>query len=189
MSNHGLLLAAGAGTRMGRPKALVDGWLTRAVDSLEAAGCEGVTVVLGAGADEAHELLAEAGVEVREVVAEDWADGMGASLRAGLESLDDGPVAVIVTRVDLPDVGAEVVRRVLADPVDTATLRRAAYDGVPGHPVLIGRDHWAGVAATARGDRGARDYLATHPPAVVECGDLASGADVDSPTFGQPRPQ
>ncbi len=69
---------------------------------------------------------------------------------------------MIVTLVDLPDVGAEVVRRVLADPVDAATLRRAAYDGTPGHPVLIGRDHWAGVAAAARGDRGARDYLAAH---------------------------
>ena len=192
MSNHGLLLAAGAGTRMGRPKALVDGWLTRAVDSLESAGCHGVTVVLGAGADEASALLADAGVEVRQVVAADWADGMGASLRAGLESLDDGPDgpdAVIVTLVDLPDVGAEVVRRVLADPVDTATLRRAAYDGTPGHPVLIGRDHWAGVAAAASGDRGARDYLAAHATGLVECGDLASGVDVDSPTFGQPRRQ
>ena len=189
MNNHGLLLAAGAGTRMGRPKALVDGWLTRAVDSLESAGCDGVTVVLGAGADEAHELLADAGVQVREVIADDWADGMGASLRAGLESLEDGPDAVIVTLVDLPDVGAEVVRRVLADPVDGATLRRAAYDGTPGHPVLIGRDHWAGVATAALGDRGARDYLAAHATALVECGDLATGADVDSPTFGQPRRQ
>jgi molybdenum cofactor cytidylyltransferase/nicotine blue oxidoreductase len=180
MSTHGLLLAAGAGTRMGRPKALVDGWLTRAVDSLESAGCDGVTVVLGAGADEASALLADAGVEVRQVVAADWADGMGASLRAGLESLDDGPVAVIVTLVDLPDVGAEVVRRVLAGPVDAATLRRAAYDGTPGHPVLIGRDHWAGVVATATGDRGARDYLAAREVVLVECGDLATGVDVDS---------
>ena len=193
MSIHGLLLAAGAGTRMGRPKALVDGWLTRAVDSLESAGCDGVTVVLGAGAGEASALLADAGVEVHEVVAADWADGMGASLRAGLESLDDGPddrpEAVVVTLVDLPDVGAEVVRRVLAGPVGAATLRRAAYDGSPGHPVLIGRDHWAGVADAADGDRGARDYLAAHPTGLVECGDLASGVDVDSPTFGQPRRQ
>ncbi len=181
MSNHGLLLAAGAGTRMGRPKALVDGWLTRAVDSLEAAGCEGVTVVLGAGADEAHELLAEAGVEVREVVAEDWADGMGASLRAGLESLDDGPVAVIVTLVDLPDVGAEVVRRVLADPVDRATLRRAAYDGTPGHPVLIGRDHWASLRETLSGDSGAQGYLSRRIVHLVSCEDLATGRDVDRP--------
>jgi CTP:molybdopterin cytidylyltransferase MocA len=59
-------------------------------------------------------------------------------------------------------------------------LARAAYDGVPGHPVLIGRDHWAGVVETATGDRGARDYLAAHEVRLVECGDLASGVDVDS---------
>ena len=38
----------------------------------------------------------------------------------------------------------------------------------------------AGVAAAATGDRGARDYLARHDTALVECGDLASGHDVDS---------
>ena len=191
MHAHGLLLAAGAGTRMGMPKALVDGWLTRAVDALQAGGCADVTVVLGAGAAEAAELLAEAGIEVGQVVAEDWADGMGASLRAGLRSLDDtgGPIAVLVSLVDLPDVGPAVVRRLLAVPVDPKALRRAAYDGTPGHPVLLGRDHWAGVADTARGDRGARDYLALHEPELVECGDLATGADMDTPTSGQPRRQ
>jgi nicotine blue oxidoreductase len=62
-----------------------------------------------------------------------------------------------------------------------AALSRAAYDGVPGHPALIGRAHWQGVVAVARGDRGAREYYATHPHSLVECGDLASGRDVDSP--------
>ena len=59
------------------------------------------------------------------------------------------------------------------------TSTRAAYHGVPGHPVLIGSDHWAGVVATATGDRGARDFLAAHEVALVECGDLATGVDVD----------
>ena len=68
-------------------------------------------------------------------------------------------------------------------------LVRATYDGRPGHPVLLGRDHWHGVLETATGDRGARDYLATNMVLLVECGDLASGVDVDSPTFGQPRRQ
>ena len=46
MSTLGLLLAAGAGTRMGRPKALVDDWLVRSVETL--ADCDRVVVVLGA---------------------------------------------------------------------------------------------------------------------------------------------
>ena len=183
----GLLLAAGAGSRMGMPKALVHdergSWLRRGVEVLRQGGCDPVVVVLGAAA-EAADLLDGS---VRVVVAQDWADGMGASLRAGLAALD-GPggdtESVVVSLVDLPDLVPEVVSRV----VDRAggagaaagTLARAAYDGVPGHPVLLGRDHWAGVAAAATGDRGARDYLATADVVLVECGDLASGRDVDS---------
>jgi molybdenum cofactor cytidylyltransferase/nicotine blue oxidoreductase len=177
----GLVLAAGAGTRMGMPKALVEDesgpWLVRAVQALGDGGCDDVTVVLGASADQAAELVEGTPV----VVAEDWAEGMGASLRAGLRALaGTDATAVLVTLVDLPDVGAPVVRRLLDREVDAGTLVRASYDGVPGHPVLIGGDHLAGVLATAVGDRGARDYLAAHQHDLVECGDLATGGDVDS---------
>jgi CTP:molybdopterin cytidylyltransferase MocA len=161
---------------MGVPKALVDDWLVRGVRTLMDGGCDGVTVVLGAEAASAAGLLA--GVEADSVVAEDWAEGMGASLRAGLAGLDAD--AALVSLVDLPDLDAEVVRRVLGAGAAAATLRRATYDGRPGHPVLIGRDHWAGVTETAVGDRGARDYLAEHDIETVECGDLATGVDVDS---------
>ena len=58
---------------------------------------------------------------------------------------------------------------------------RSTYDGEPGHPVLIGRDHWAGVVETAEGDRGARTYFRTHEPVACECGDLATGRDLDRP--------
>ena len=190
MSAIGLLLAAGAGRRMGTPKALVrdaDGtsWLLRSLATLRDGGCDPVTVVLGAAADEARALLDEDDVKV--VVAEDWDEGMGASLRAGLAALDDVGEAALVLLVDLPDVGAAVVRRVLDRPVGGTTLARATYDGTPGHPVLIGRDHWAGVIGSATGDQGARAYLAAHDVELVECGDLATGHDVDSrPTSGQP---
>ena len=185
MTAIGVLLAAGAGRRMGMPKALVrddDGtsWLTRSVQVLRDGGCEQVVVVLGAGADEAEPLLAGL-VGVSKVRSEDWSSGMGASLATGLEALDDTRSdAALVHLVDLPDVTAAVVLRVLSAVEDgPAALARASYDGRPGHPVLIGRDHWPAVIASATGDRGARAYLAEHDVALVECGDLGTGADVD----------
>lgn len=178
----GLVLAAGAGSRMGRPKALVhdsDGtpWLARSVGVLRDAGCDTVTVVLGARADDARPLV-PAGARV--VVAADWAEGVSASLRTGLRSLSDGDAA-LVTLVDLPDVTAEVARRVTATGSGPAALARATYDGRPGHPVFLGRDHWDAVADGVSGNAGARDYLAVHACDDVECGDLASGRDQDTP--------
>ena len=176
----GLLLAAGEGRRFGGPKALArddDGtsWLLRAVQSLRP--CSEIVVVLGAEAERAAALLP---MSVSRIRAADWAEGMGASLRAGLEAL--APTdhdAALVSLVDLPDVDAAVVARLVAASQGRGDLARAAYDGVPGHPVLLGRDHWAGVVASATGDRGARDYLAAHDVELVECGDLATGVDVD----------
>ncbi|MEP9363592.1 nucleotidyltransferase family protein [Nocardioides sp. CN2-186] len=181
---HGLLLAAGAGSRMGMPKALVRGddgepWLVRGVRALVDGGCTRVSVVLGASAEEALPLLEGSGATG--VVVAEWAEGMSASLRAGLAALTvSDSQAVVVTLVDLPDVGPDVVRRLLDQPTGRTTLRRASYDGQVGHPVVIGRDHWVEVAEEASGDRGARGYLATHDVEVVECGDLATGRDVDS---------
>lgn len=58
-------------------------------------------------------------------------------------------------------------------------LARATYRGKPGHPVVLGSNHFDGIIAAARGDHGARDYLAKHQVLGVECGDLAGGHDVD----------
>ncbi len=59
-------------------------------------------------------------------------------------------------------------------------LRRAAYDGEPGHPVVIGREHWQGVVGSARDDEGARGYLRLHAHDLVECGHLGTGSDIDT---------
>lgn len=174
---HGLLLAAGAGTRMGTPKALVPGWLAGAVDVLRDGGCADVTVVLGAAADEARVLLPD---DVGSVVADDWQRGMSRSLSAGLVALAGTEATVALLHlVDLPDVGAPVVRRLVTARDDRDALARATYEGRPGHPVLIGRAHWAGVLEGAAGDEGARGYLRRHGVVAVECGDLATGRDVD----------
>ncbi len=194
----GLLLAAGAGRRMGSPKALLrhppdeahpDGepWVARAARALVDGGCAPVLVVLGAAADQARPLVPD-GVEV--VVAPDWDEGMGASLRRGLAALADltapdgggrGAVAAVVSLVDLPGVTAAVVARVRAAATGPEVLARAGYEGAPGHPVLLGAAHWAAAAAGASGDAGARGYLAGRAVALVECGDLGSGEDVDRP--------
>lgn len=185
MRTLGLLLAAGAGRRMGTPKALLRDdsgkpFVARALAVLQAGGCDEVIVVVGAEADAVTGLV---GGDARVVHAADWAEGMGASLRAGLASAAHTQAGcAVVSLVDLPDVGVEVVRRLLASvPSEEAALARAAYGGRPGHPVLIGRAHWSGVIDSATGDKGARDYLTQNPPVLVECGDLATGRDVDTP--------
>ena len=65
-------------------------------------------------------------------------------------------------------------------------LAVATYDGVRGHPVLLGRDHWAGVIETATGDEGARRYLAEHAVSEVDCTGLADPTDLDEPPPGVP---
>jgi nicotine blue oxidoreductase len=189
----GLLLAAGAGRRFGRPKALVDldgePLLIRALRALADSGCAPVRVVLGAQADDARALLPDPSIAV---YAEDWATGMGASLRAGLQAVHELAVdAVLVHLVDLPWVGPDVLSRI-REAAAPDVVARASYKGVPGHPVLLGRRWWTEVGDTARGDRGARDWLATREDLLlIECGDLGSGRDVDAPadlrTYGQGR--
>ncbi|WP_327633776.1 nucleotidyltransferase family protein [Kribbella sp. NBC_00482] len=182
MKIAGLVLAAGAGRRMGTPKALIrdaDGvtWAARTARLLTDAGCSPVVVVVGAAADQVRAELSDEPVEV--VEAADWDEGMGASLRSGLRSTSRLSEAVVVVTVDVPGLTATAVRRV-ADGAGADALVRATYDGVPGHPVVIGRDHWDGVIASARGDEGARGYLREHNVALVECADVGDGADVDT---------
>ncbi|NEA98140.1 nucleotidyltransferase family protein [Streptomyces sp. SID13726] len=182
----GVLLAAGGGRRLGgRPKALLRHrgrpLVEHAVGFLRAAGCARLHVVLGAAAA-AGPPAADLGGCVL-VENPEWADGMGASLRAGLDSLaGTGARAALVSLVDQPGIGPEAVTRVLAAFEDESSLVSAAYDGVRGHPVLLGAAHWAGIAATATGDRGARAYLREHRDALVlvECGDVAEPYDIDT---------
>lgn len=180
----GLVLAAGAGTRFGGPKALArtpdgDPWLRRAVDALRRAGCAPVLVVVGAAAEEARALVPRT---ARVVLAEQWSEGLSASLKAGLRALgdsDEDAQAVLITLVDLPDLPVAACLRLLEGEMNADSLRQAVYDGTPGHPVLLGRRHWSAARDALHGDRGAGAYLAAAGARQVECGDLFTGADID----------
>ncbi|MEV5386499.1 nucleotidyltransferase family protein [Streptomyces sp. NPDC052721] len=182
----GLLLAAGGGRRLGgRPKALLPHrgrpLVEHAVGVLRAAGCERIHVVLGAAADEVRERARLDGCVL--VDNPDWAAGMGSSLRAGLASLaGTGVRAALVSLVDQPGIGPAATARVLGAYKDETSLVSAAYAGVRGHPVLFGAAHWAGIAETATGDRGARAYLTAHEGEIrlVECADVAEPYDIDT---------
>ncbi|MBF9070252.1 nucleotidyltransferase family protein [Streptacidiphilus fuscans] len=183
--SSGLLLAAGGGRRMGnRPKALLPyrgrPMIEHALGVLRAGGCARIRVVLGASAEEVLRTAELGDAEV--VLNPDWASGMGSSLRAGLDGLDadldaDG---VLVGLVDTPGVTAEAVRRVLGS---GAELAAASYGGERGHPVYFARRFFAEAREGAVGDAGARALLRAHAGelVLVECGDVATPDDVDTP--------
>jgi CTP:molybdopterin cytidylyltransferase MocA len=179
MSTAGVLLAAGAGSRYGMPKVLAaEGkWLRGAVRALHDGGCDDVIVVLGAA-------IVDVPRPARAVVAADWADGVAASLRAGIAAIASGPAEFAVLHtVDTPDIGADVVRRVLtAGRSSAGGIARARYGNRPGHPVVVARRHWQRLVEQAHADEGGRAFLnqRAYHVVTVDCSDLASGRDVDS---------
>lgn len=173
----GIVLAAGAGSRAGGPKALrrsPDGepWVAHSARVLLEAGCARVVIVLGAHAAQAHDLV-PVDARISCLVATQWRRGLSESLRVGLAAATGD--AALITLVDLPGMSAPVAGRVLA----AGVLAQAVFAGRPGHPVLIPADHWIGVAETVEGDHGARPYLVEHGAREVECGDLWDGTDRD----------
>jgi nicotine blue oxidoreductase len=194
----GVLLAAGEGSRFGRPKALVelDGQTlaARGVNVLRTGGADPILVVIGA---------AQVNLDgIHTVYNEQWRTGMGSSLRAALRALTDAegaegaegpqdrtaatlPVdvgAVVVALADQPLVGTDAVARLIAAYRGGASVAVAGYDGKPRNPVLLAREHWPEVIAAATGDQGARAFLRARPELVtlVECGDTGSPDDIDT---------
>jgi CTP:molybdopterin cytidylyltransferase MocA len=182
----GLVLAAGEGSRLGEPKALVrlgDQLLVeRAVRLLRDGGCDPVVVVVGAAAEEVR---AQAGLDDAVVVGNpQWPEGMGSSLRAGLAALAEGPAdAAVIVLVDQPFVQPEAVRRLVAAWRDGATAVVATYGGMPRNPVLLDRSVWEDAGVAAIGDQGARAWLRDHPERVtpVACDGCGTPDDIDTP--------
>jgi CTP:molybdopterin cytidylyltransferase MocA len=174
----GILLAAGAGSRLGQPKATVEiggePLARRGVALLRDGGAQPVVLVTGAIVVDLPGVLI--------VHNPSWRSGMGSSLAAGLATVPDSCGAAVVALVDQPLVGAEAVRRLIAAYRAGARVVVAAYDGRPRNPVLLAREHWPEVTALAVGDAGARPFLRAHPDLVttVECGDTGRPDDVDT---------
>jgi nicotine blue oxidoreductase len=175
----GVLLAAGSGSRLGTPKALVEVAGVRLVDRgarlLRAGGADPVVVVTGAAPVTLPGVIT--------VFNPDWATGMGSSLAAGLRAVPDGCAAAVVALVDQPLVGPAAVQRLIGAYTSGAGVAVAAYQGQPRNPVLLARQYWAEVIDLAAGDVGARPFLRAHQDLVtlVECADTGQPDDVDTP--------
>lgn len=171
MTVSGVVLAAGAGTRLGGPKAEVviagERLLDRAVRVLSEGGCGDVVAVVRAGT------RADGAVVV---VNPDPDRGMGSSLRLGLAAASGDRAAIVL--VDAPGLTADAVRRTLAVAAPVAV---ATYGGHRGHPVVIERPLWTDVVALADGDTGARAFLGAHPELVTEVPCAGDPSDIDTP--------
>jgi nicotine blue oxidoreductase len=185
-----VLLAAGEGSRFGRPKALVElagqTLAERGVTLLRAGGADPVLVVTGAAPVELG--------GIPTIYNQQWLTGMGSSLRVALQALTDAGSpgrpgelppdvgAAVVALADQPLVGPEAVARLIAAYRAGAGVAVAAYEGQPRNPVLLAREHWPEVIAMATGDQGARAFLRARPDLVtlIECGDTGRPDDIDT---------
>ena len=197
----GIVLAAGAGTRLGLgPKALLPFHgrpLVEAVaGTLLDGGCREVVIVLGSGAADVE---AAANLDRFHIVTNArWQSGMGSSFLLGNQSADPAD-HLLIALVDQPGLTPDILRRLLAahrhGRITAAAYRRPVSDeGLPdnrgqtrelqrGHPLLIDVSLREAVCATVTGDAGARSFLRAHPELVdeVDCSDQSTGEDIDTP--------
>jgi nicotine blue oxidoreductase len=200
----GIVLAAGAGTRLGLgPKALLPYRGRPLVEAIAGnlldGGCREVVVVLGAGA---ADVAVRAELDrYRVAVNPDWRTGMGSSFLVG-EQTADPEDHVLIALVDQPGLTRATVGRLLAlhrpGRITAAGYRRGeASDGehsaghetgqqdrlLRGHPLLIDASLREAVSVTVSGDAGARGFLQAHPDLVdeVDCSDQSTGEDIDTP--------
>jgi nicotine blue oxidoreductase len=184
-----VLLAAGAGTRLGLgPKALLPFRGRTLVEVLAGVlldgGCRDVVIVLGADAAKVH---TTADLRLYTVVENpDWQAGMGSSFQRGVAAAAVEDNALIVL-VDQPGLTPETVARLLSAH-RPGRVTAAAYRGPDGtlrraHPLLLDVTLRAEAAESATGDAGARHFLRAHPDLIdlVDCSDQSGGEDLDTP--------
>ncbi len=142
-----VILAAGASSRMGRPKAALpltdraDTFLSRLIRTFTAAGLPDIVVVTGAAADVVRAAAGCTNARVRFIHNAGWESGQLSSIVTGLDERPGERIeAALVTLVDVPFVSADTVARVLrAWRSSRAPIVRPARDGEHGHPVIFDR--------------------------------------------------
>lgn len=181
---HGaILLAAGASTRLGRAKQLIEiagePLLRRAARSLLASTPLELIVVLGHDAGRMRDVVAD--LPLRCVVATDHTEGMSASLIAGVAGLDMRCEGALIALTDQPALDATHLLA-LRDAWHEAPERAvaSAYAGVLGVPAMLPRA-WFAEIAHLRGDVGARELLRTRSCNVIAIKAPALARDLDTP--------
>ena len=176
----GVVLAAGGSERFESPKqvAALEGrpLLEHAVGQLAGGPLERIVVVLGGNAGRVRAETDLGPVEI--VICHDWAQGMSASLKAGIGAVSDAEAALVVLG-DQPRLSAASVARVLGARRPGVDFIRATYGGKPGHPALLERGIFERVHGL-QGDRGAGSIAADVATALVPCDDLGWPGDVDT---------
>lgn len=180
------ILAAGSSSRMGSSKQLLelDGkpLLVRTAEAALASAAWPVVVVLGANAEKIRPSLARLPVLVTENSA--WAEGMAASIRAGITTLQQFSRhldAALIALCDQPAFSSDTIARlVAAQRASGRSIAAAHYAGRNGAPALFLRQHFATLASLT-GEEGARALLNENPDHVtpIDLPDLA--VDLDTP--------
>ena len=178
-----VVLAAGGSTRMGRPKLALPirgtPMLRRAVQTALASRCRDVIVVLGANADVYEPLLD--GLPIRILHNPDPAEGMGSSVRVGVEAVPPDADGVVILLADQPFVTPEVIDHLLdVAAADRKRIVASAYHNTVGPPAYFHRALFLDLL-TLEGDRGARSVIETYPKEGVALS-LPEGisADIDT---------
>lgn len=179
-----VILAAGASSRMGSPKALLDvgdrPGIEALLETIRAAGVETMIVVVG---KHAREIVADAELGDAHVVENpDWKDGRTSSIQAGLHAVPAGIEAAMVANVDQPLVGLATVRGLL-DAWDAAgpeiELVSPVFGKRHGHPIVIARSVFAGFYGL-RGHESPRELLRGRPRVDVPVDDTWTIADLNT---------
>ncbi len=183
MLTAAIILAAGASSRLGSPKqlALLDGepLLERAVRTAAQAGLAPILVILGSNAANIEGACHLAGTRV--VVNEQWLEGMGSSIRAGVQTLPEHTPGVVLMTCDQPAVTEAHLRRLVAAGAQTGEAIASAYaaEGEPerrGVPAYFPHTHFSKLLLL-QGDTGARGLLASAKLVQLDRGEV----DVDTP--------